>query len=179
MSENKSKSVLFFENLWYHYKAVIIIIAVVLAAALYFGVQTARRIDADYDIAVISPYGLRDEELSRLADEVTARGTDLNGDGEVKTGFRLYRIDFTGEIIPDVDYEQVGGLDANLVGKVSGIYLTDQPSEFIEATGMASTPVSVSDIPVFSGVPGSYYAIINPEHPFVADYEKLLSDTAG
>ena len=133
------------KNFWYYYKVPVIIAFVILAVGIYF-LSQRRSVKSDYDAAVVSARGCSDEQLARLRSVLEQAGRDQTGDGIVTVKIHVYRfaIGTDGQ-----DREAIAGLDADLVGKVSGLFFVDDPEQFEESTngiGKASDAFPVSDI---------------------------------
>ena len=149
-----------FENFWYYFKIPAVIALVLLALGLYFLLQPKTPV-SDYDAAVISGSGCSEEQLERLQTILQQAGQDQNGDGAVTVKMHLYRftIGAAGQ-----DINEIAGLDADLVGKVSGIFLAEDPEAFEEASNRlvaAADAVPLSEINAFSGaVPDGLYLLL-------------------
>ena len=104
----------------------------------------------DYSAAVISPRGCSDQQLARIKAVLEEAGQDRNGDGAVIVKIKEFRFAI-GE--DGQDRIEIAGLDADLVGKESGIFFTEDPERFETVTngiGKASNAIPVRDIPQFS-----------------------------
>ena len=137
-------------NFWYYHKVHVIIILAVLAVGAYFLLTQQKTVKSDYDIAIVSAKGCSDEQMGQIRDVFQQTGTDQNGDGAVTVKVHLYRfaIGESGQ-----DREAVAGLDADLVGKVSGIFFVDNPEGFEAATnglGKSADAIPVRSIPALS-----------------------------
>ena len=138
------------KNFWYYHKVHVIIILAVLAVGAYFLLTQRNSVKSDYDIAIVSAKGCSDEQMAQIRDVFQQAGTDQNGDGAVTVKVHLYRfaIGETGQ-----DREAVAGLDADLVGKVSGIFFADNPEGFEAATnglGKSADAIPARSIPALS-----------------------------
>ncbi len=139
------------QNFWYYYKIHTIIILAVLAAALYFFLSQRGSVSSDYNIAVISSRGCSEEQLAKIANVIRNAGKDQNGDGSVEVKLSVYRFSMGKD---GQDQIEIMKLDADLVGKESGIFFTEDPDQFEASTngiGKAADAVPVSGIPLFSG----------------------------
>ena len=138
------------QNFWYYYKIPVIIILAVLAAGIYF-LSLRETEKSDYDIAVVSPRGCSDEQLRKIQSVLEQAGKDQNGDGAVSVKIHVFRFAIGKD---GQDRNEIAGLDADLVGKVSGLFFTEDPEQFEESTngiGKAADAIPVSGIPLFSG----------------------------
>ena len=100
--------------------------------------------------------------LSNVAERVTVprnfirgalleqAGQDQNGDGSVAIQIHVYRFTVGGT---GQDQSAVAGLDADLVGKLSGIFFTESPEQFEASTNgfTAADAIPVDNIPQLSG----------------------------
>lgn len=120
-----------FENLWYHYKAAIIVSVLVLAAGAYMLAQSLGVTVPDYRAAIISSGSCSDEQLERLKNVLESAGTDRNSDGQVSAEIKFYQLSL-GESGQNIN--ALGALDADLVGNVSGLFLLEDPAAFESAT---------------------------------------------
>ena len=139
------------QNFWYYYKIPVIVILVVLAAGIYLILTHRGNVSSDYDAAVVSPRAFSVEQISQIQSVLEGAGRDQNGDGKVVVTVHVYRfaIGMDGQ-----DTKEVAGLDADLVGKQSGIFFTDTPEQFEKSTNgicRAADAIPVSEIPLLSG----------------------------
>ena len=138
-------------NFWYYHKVHTIIILVVLAIGAYLVLTQQKPVKSDYDIAIVSARGCSDEQMAQMRDVFQQAGRDQNGDGIVAVDIHLYRFAL-GE--DGQDREAVAGLDADLVGMLSGIFFVDDPAKFEAATnglGKAADALPVRGIPRLQG----------------------------
>ena len=120
------------QNIWFYYKKHILIgLAVVLVLA-YLGIQKLTTEKPDYHIGIVRSDALSAEELNALTATFTAAGQDLNGDGQVLVQIHTYYVDLADEDenAGVNNAETVQGLDADLIGKVSGIFLLEDVDTF-------------------------------------------------
>lgn len=138
------------QNFWYYYRVQTVIALIVLAAGGYL-LSQRDTVKYDYDIAIISPFGCSDGQLAEIRSVLEAAGSDQTGDGEVHVKLHLYRLSLGAD---GQDSNEIGALDADLVGRVSGIFFTEDPEAFEEATnglGRASDAIPVREIEKLSG----------------------------
>ena len=139
------------QNFWYYYKVHTIIILTVLAALLYFFWAQKDTVKSDYSAAIVSPRGCTEEQLTMIRTALEQAGKDQNGDGAVTATVRIYRFAIGKD---GQDRTEIAKLDADLVGKESGLFFTDDPEQFEVSTngiGKAADAIPVSEIPLFSG----------------------------
>ncbi|MBQ3373040.1 MAG: hypothetical protein IJG40_07905 [Oscillospiraceae bacterium] len=140
------------QNFWYHYKTAAIIAAVIIAAGVYLVLQQSKTVKPDYEVAIVTPAYITEEQLSSLKDVLQQNGEDCSGDGSVVVNLRVYRIALGQD---GQDSAVIGALDADLVGNVSGLFLLDDPGIFEEtANGIckASEAVPVSGCEELKGL---------------------------
>ena len=138
------------QNFWYYYKIHTIIILAVMAAALYFFLSQRSSISSDYNIAVISSRGCSDVQLAKISNALETAGIDQDGDGSVTVKLSAYRFSLGQD---GQDQIEIMKLDADLVGKESGIFFTEDPDQFEASTngiGKAADAVPVSRIPLLA-----------------------------
>lgn len=164
------------ENVLYHYGTVLLIAVLVLAAGGYMLFQQNSVPEADYTIGVVCPESLSSEETDRLRQAFEAAAEDVNGDGRAAVQLRVYRAALGSE---GQDPTQLGALDADLVGKVSGIFLLSDPAAFDAATGGLCTP-DLRKFPSLREATGLEFAVAaRPDHPKAAQYTAMLGKLAG
>lgn len=134
------------KNFWYYYKIPVGIGLAVLFVLIYFSAQSIGVPEADYHIGLISTTPRSDAQLAVLTDSFAHVGKDLNGDGQVLVQLHTYYVDLADDS-PNAgvnNADKVAALDADLIGKVSGIFLTEDPQTLQTITGglFSDTPVS-------------------------------------
>ena len=138
-------------NFWYYHKVHVFVALVILVMGAYFILTSRTVVQSDYDIAIVSAQGCSEEQMAQIRDVFQKAGKDQSGDGEVTVNLHLYRFAIGAE---GQDGEAVAGLDADLVGNMSGIFLVDDPEGFEEATnglGKTADAIPVGNISAFSG----------------------------
>ena len=137
------------KNFWYYYKIPLGIGLAVVVIGAYLGLQSAAAPEADYHIGLITTTPRSDAELAVLTDSFAHVGADLNGDGQVLVQLHTYFVDLADDS-PNAgvaNADKVAALDADLIGNVSGIFLTEDPQTLREVTGelFPDVPVSYGD----------------------------------
>lgn len=137
------------KNFWYYHKIHVMIAAAVLAVAVYLGAQSAGVPEADYHIGLITTTPRSDAQLDALTNGFAVNGTDLNGDGQVLVQLHTYFVDLADDS-PNAgvnNSDKVAALDADLIGRVSGIFLTEDPQTLRSITGsiFPDAPLSFGD----------------------------------
>lgn len=133
------------KNWWYYHKNLVLLGVVVCAALLYMGLLNSRTPEPDYHVGLVTMTPYSPEQFADMEDTLRAAGQDRNGDGEVLVQLHTYNVDLADDS-PNagyLNYEVAAALDGDLVGKVSGIFLVDDPAAFQRATGgILADPVS-------------------------------------
>jgi len=131
------------KNFWYYYKVPVGIVLAVLIVGAYLTLQSAGTPEPDYHIGLVSTTPRSDEQLAALTDEIAAAGQDLNGDGQILVQLHTYFVDLADDS-PNAgvqNADKVAALDADLIGGVSGIFLTENPDTLQSVTnGLFSEP---------------------------------------
>lgn len=152
-----------FQNFWYYYKIPVIIVFVLLAAGLYFLLQP-KTPESDYEAAVISGRGCSDEQLAAIQNALQTAGRDRNGDGTVIVKMNIYRFEIGAE---GQDINAIAGLDADLVGKASGIFFAEDPEAFEEVSNgivNAVAAVPLSEVrPLAGNAPENLFLMIRTD----------------
>jgi len=136
-----------FRNYWYYYKVHTIIGLLVLAAVVFLGVQDLGRTEPDYHIGVVTKLPCPQETLDRWQQRFVQAGIDRNGDGQVLVQLHPYPVDLKNPSQDSDTYQVIAQLDADLIGKLSGIFLLEDPQAFQDATNqtLSDTFQSVED----------------------------------
>ena len=140
------------ENIWFYYKKHILIGLAVVLVLVYLGIQKLGTEKPDYHIGLVRAEALSAEEMNDLNAAFTAAGQDLNGDGQVLVQFHTYYADLAdnSENAGVNNAEAVQGLDADLIGKMSGIFLLEDVDTFQMLTnGVLSDTVIPMDYGLF------------------------------
>ena len=133
------------ENFWFYYKKHLLIALAVLLAAGYLAIQKAAAPEPDYHIALVKATPCTEEQLRDWEDRFATAGEDLNGDGDVLVKIHTYFVDLA-DASPNAgvnNAQTVSALDADLIGKVSGIFLLEDAATFREITGDILEPEPV------------------------------------
>lgn len=133
-------------NFWYYYKTHLLIALAVVLVAGYFTVQRIMTPEPDYHIGLIRAMPLPDADLDALNASFATAGKDRNGDGQVLVQIHTFYVDLADqdENAGVNNAQVVAGLDADLVGGVSGIFLTEDPQTLQAITGEIFTDAGVS-----------------------------------
>lgn len=133
------------QNFWFYYKKHLLIgLAAVLVVCYLSGMNNSAPTQ-DYHIGLVQPVPCTEETLLDLEARFAACGEDINGDGTVLVQIHTYFLDFEDEA-PDAgvrNAETVARLDADLVGKTSGIFLLHDEEGFRNVTGDILSDTSV------------------------------------
>ena len=140
------------ENIWFYYKKHILIGLAVVLVLVYLGIQKLSTEKPDYHIGIVRSESLTAEEMDTLNGVFTAAGQDINGDGQVLVQIHTYYADLAddSENAGVNNAEAVQGLDADLIGKMSGIFLLEDVDTFqVLTNGILSADVISVDYGLF------------------------------
>ena len=126
MSERRKK----WETWWWYHKTHVLIAAAAVGVILYSVLPGIFATKPDYSVALITTDGITSETLAALKARFEQVADDTNGDGTVFVDVVHYGADLSGETEGTVNYLEASRLDADLVGKVSSIFLLDNPEGF-------------------------------------------------
>lgn len=124
------------KNFWYYHKYHLLIAAAALGIVVYSFLPGSEP-DADYHISIVSALPCTEECLEEIEARIAEAGRDVNGDGETIVTLHSFAVDLESRD-PNagyMNYEKVAALDADLVGRVSLLYLFEAPEAFREAAG--------------------------------------------
>ena len=130
------------KNFWYYHKFHLLIALAALAIFVYSFIPSGNA-RADYHVGLVTDILCPEERLSQIEERLCAFATDVNGDGELIVTLHPFSVDFDS---PDPNsgynkYEKIAALDADLSGKVSSLYLLEDPEGFQQATdGLMAEP---------------------------------------
>ena len=118
------------QNFWFYYKKHLLVALAVVLVLGYLGIPNRNTAQPDYHIGLVRQIPCTEEELAALEEYFVRAGTDVNGDGQVLVKLHTYYADLAG----DPDAEVVQALDADLIGRVSGIFLLEDVATFRSVT---------------------------------------------
>jgi len=124
------------ENFWFYYKKPVLIALAALAVLGYLGIQKASAPKPDYHIGLVQSTPCTEEYLSQLEARFAAAGADVNGDGQILVKVHTYFVDLKvgSDNVGFSGSDPVAALDADLIGKVRGIFLLEDPDTFHAVT---------------------------------------------
>lgn len=158
------------QNFWFYYKKHLLVALAVMSVLLYLGIQKAAAPKADYHIGLVRAVQLTDAELQSLEAVLRTAGEDRNGDGQVLVALHTYYVDLADDA-PNAGVANAGvvaGLDADLVGAISGIFLLEDVDLFRSITGNI---LAEGAVPMESGLFLTIRADADPA--YVSLYKKL------
>jgi len=124
------------QNFWFYYRKHLLVALAVVLVLGYLGIQKRSAVQPDYHIGLVREIPCTEEELAALEATFVRAGTDVNGDGQVVVKLHTYYIDLADA----EDAETVQALDADLIGKVSGIFLLEDVETFRSVTNGILAP---------------------------------------
>ncbi len=164
---------------WWYHKTHVLIAVAVLAVILYSFLPNLLAPKADYALAVISTSSCPEETLSAVEALFETLADDSNEDGRVLIGVNVYTADLSGQTEGVLDYQAAAALDADLIGKISCLFLLDNPSGFIENTAVSvAAPVPCAELPAFSSLtlPANWCFTVRTDSDTAMQlYEHILS----
>ena len=134
------------KNWWWYHKKPVLLAALVAAALLYMGIQDRQTVKPDYHVGLVSTTPFSPEQLSQMEEAFRTAGEDSNGDGQVTVQIHTYAVNLADED-PNSGYynhEILSGLDGDLIGKMSGIFLLEDVETFQQVTGGILSDAAIS-----------------------------------
>lgn len=131
------------QNFWFYYKKHLLIALAVLLAGGYLAWQNVRRPEPDYHIGLVMTLPCSEAQLQTWESRFAEAGNDCNGDGQVLVKIHTYFVDLADDS-PNAgvtNAQTVSALDADLIGKVSGMYLLEDVDTFRQITGQILSDV--------------------------------------
>lgn len=176
---------------WYYNKVAVCIGIVVALVGIDMLVTSRQIVNPDFSAALISLDSYSAEELEELENAIAASASDVNGDGRIKVELRYYPVNVSGEEDLSYDYIAVSKLEADLAGRVSGLFLVSDPEGFQrsshmfayldgsmpdeEAADLENMVLPIRQISALDGAGhDNLYLGIRLDHPQAADYRALL-----
>ena len=163
---------------WWYHRFHVLIIVVVIAVVLYSFLPGLLAPKPDYTAAVITTERISEETRNALKDCLTGIADDRNGDGQVLLELNYYQADLSGETEGTVNYTEASRLDADLVGKVSSVFLLDNPEGFRYNTAVSvEQEILCDEIPPLKEIslPEGMVLTIRSDSDAVAFYETILN----
>ena len=163
------------KNFWYYYKIPVLIGLAAAAMWAWLALQDAGTPQADYHIGLVRAVPCTQEALEDLEARLAAAGEDRNGDGQVLVQVHTYFVDLADDS-PNAgvnNAQTVSALDADLIGKVSGIFLLEDVTTFRQVTAGITEPV----VPYFDQ--GLYLALRSDADRSYAALAEALLDTSA
>ena len=120
------------ENFWFYYKKHLLTGLAVVLVAGYLAAQKAGTPEPDYHIGLVQAVPCTEQQLQDWEARFAALGKDVNGDGQVLVKIHTYFVDLADDS-PNAgvaNAQTVSALDADLIGKVSGIFLLEDVDTF-------------------------------------------------
>ena len=133
------------QNFWFYYKKHLLIALAVLLAGGYLAWQNIRRPEPDYHIGLVTALPCSEEQLQGWESRFAEAGNDCNSDGQVLVQIHTYYVDLADDS-PNAgvnNAQTVAALDADLIGKVSGIFLLENVDTFCSITDGVLSDVSL------------------------------------
>lgn len=149
MNEKKEK----WKNWWWYHKTYVIIGVAAAAVVLYSVLPGLLAPKADYTVAMIATDWIPAETRDDIRSRITQAADDRNRDGQILIELYYYQADLSGETEGTLNYTEAARLDADLVGKMSSVFLIDDPEGFHRNTAVPTEPeVLCKDLPIFKEI---------------------------
>ena len=150
---------------WYNWLYVLLGVAA-LAVALYSFLPNLLAPKPDFSLAVVSVDYVSDECLETVRTRLSSLLPDANGDGQVLITVWYCGADLSGQTEGSVNYAEASKLDADLIGKQSALFLTDEPDAFLTNVAVAiRDPVPCEDLAAFRdlGLPAGWFFTVRTD----------------
>ena len=174
MSDRKKQ----WKTWWWYHKIHVLIAASAIAVILYSILPGIFAVKPDYSVALITTEGIPEETMAALRERFEQVADDANGDGVIFVDVVHYGADLTGETEGTVNYLEASRLDADLVGKVSSVFLLDHPDGFRTNTAVTIEPeIRCEELRFFNGIslPEGMAVTIRTDSDTKTLYESVLS----
>ncbi len=136
---------------WYHWWHVLLAVLAV-AVILYSFIPGLLEAKPDSSVAVVSFSGLSDESLTMLEERFRSVAEDTNGDGKILVRISIYQVDLSGAANA-ANYQEAARLDADLVGKLSSVFLIEDQDGFLNNTAVElEQGIACTELPLFEGM---------------------------
>ncbi len=150
MSERKDN----WKTWWWYHKLHVLLAIAVAAVILYSFLPGLLVPKPDYGVGVITNIRLPDESYSALQNRVRELADDRNGDGKVVIELNWYLPDLSGKTEGSLNYQEASRLDADLVGKVSDLFLIEDMDGFRKnVVTPVAEGVPAETLSLFEGIP--------------------------
>lgn len=180
-----------FSYIWYYYKVPICVAIIVALVGIDVLVTSRQIVDPDYSVALISTDPYTGTELDAVEFAFRMHASDRNGDGKVRVDVRYYQVNVSGEEDYNYDAIMVSKLEADLAGRVSGMFLMSDPEGFQrnshmlayldgtfpeeDAADLENMVIPIRELPGLDGAAyDNVYVGIRLDHPEAEAYFGLL-----
>ena len=149
MNERKEK----WKTWWWYHKTHVLLAVAAAAVILYSVLPGLLAPKPDYSAAVITTVRLPEESYTALRERIQQAADDRNGDGQVLVELNWFLPDLSGNTEGVDNYQEAARLDADLVGKVSWIFLVEDTEGFRNNVVVpVAEMVPAESIPLFNGI---------------------------
>ena len=129
------------KNIWYHYKPVILLGGLLVFLLGWALLGTLRADPADYDVVVVTEYGLYPDEVEALKGYIAASGRDVDGDGEIEVEINNLTPNYYDDMAPGLAHSDSQKLTSYLSTGEVMLFVFDERSY----NGFMETVENVSD----------------------------------
>lgn len=125
------------QNIWYHYKPVILIGGLLVFLLGWALLGTLRANPADYDVVVVTEYGLYPDEIEALKAYIADSGRDVDGDGEIEVEINNLTPNYYDDMAPGLAHSDSQKLTSYLSTGEMMLFVFDERSYngFMETIG--------------------------------------------
>ena len=149
MTERREK----WKTWWWYHKIHVLIAAAAVGVILYSVLPGLLSAKPDYSLAVITTVRLPDETYAALRERIQEAADDRNGDGETLVELNWFLPDLSGKTEGVNNYGEAARLDADLVGKVSTLFLIEDTEGFRKNVAVPVAPeIPAASIRLFDGI---------------------------
>lgn len=129
------------KNWWFYHRFHVLLVVVALALCGYFALTDKTVEDGDYSVLYVTPQEPTEEIRAMIADQISAFGEDINGDGKVSVTTHLCTVDLAAVDAnksenPERDQANLTALEMDLSVCQSGIIVTDTPQALQNHSGI-------------------------------------------
>ncbi len=129
------------QNLWYHYKAVIVVGGILTFLLGWALLATLSADPADYNVVVVTEHGLYPGEIDALKTYFAQSGRDVDGDGEIEVAINNLTPNYYDEMAPGLAHSDSQKLISYLSTGEGMLFVFDQ----VSYNGFMETVSQVTD----------------------------------
>jgi len=116
------------QNLWYHYKWLILFVGFLLILGLLFTYQTLTRDPADYEVIAVTEYAILPPEQEALEAYMASCAQDVDGDGKIEIDIVNLTPSYSTDVAPGIGHSDAQKLISSLSTGENMLYVFDDVS---------------------------------------------------